>query len=289
MKYKIRKNWSETFGVMAKHPIILMPFVFVAFLELLALEFLYFFSRVPLSYIANPIIRKFFGEAFIHYPGNLAVLPRLFYYKQVAIYVIVGAFLTAVAVNIFKNIKGGLPVRAKAMVRNTLKSYMSLLIYAILISVLVFFLQKADTFVFTKAMRLLSRLLKISITPVYNIGFTLFLFLSNLIMQTFLIATIPIIVIERVSLLKALARSIMLGLRNFLTIFTLIFLPFFIYLPVIFLKSFSTQIMDKTFPEISLCITIIGIITTIFLDSFAIIAVSQFLLDRKKSIAGKTA
>jgi len=289
MKYKIRKNWSETFGVMAKNPIILMPFVLIAFLELLALEFLYFSSRVPLSYIANPIIRKFFGEAFIHYPGNLVVLPRLFYYKQVAIYVFVGAFLTAVAVNIFKNIKGGLPVRAKAMIRNTLKSYISLLVYAILISVLVFFVQKADTFVFTKAMRLLSRLLKISIMPVYNIGFTLFLFLSNLMMQTFLIATIPIIVIERVSLLKAMARSIMLGLRNFLTIFALIFLPFFIYLPIILLKSFSTQIMDKTFPEISLYITVAGIVITIFLDSFAIIAVSQFLLDRKKSTAGKTA
>jgi hypothetical protein len=289
MKYKIRRNWSETFGIMAKNPIILMPFVFIAFLELLALEFIYFSSMVPLSYIANPIIRKFFGENFLHYPANLVILPRLFYYKQIAIYVVFGIFLTAVAVNIFKNIKGGLPVKAKAMVRNALKSYASLLIYAILLSVLVFALQKADTFVFSKAMRLLARLLPVSLAPVYNIGFTLVLFLSNLIMQTFLITTIPIIVIERVSLLKALARSIMLGLRNFLTVFTLIFLPFFIYLPMIFLKSFSTQIMDKTFPEINLYITAAGIVITIFLDSFAIISVSQFLLDKKKSAIGKTA
>ena len=289
MRYRIRKNWSETFGVMAKNPIILMPFVFIAFLEFLALEFLYFSARAPLSYIANPIIRKFFGETFIHYPGNLVVLPRLFYYKQMAIYVLVGAFLTAVAVNIFKNIKGGLPVRTKAMVRNTLKSYTSLLIYAILLSILVFVVQRADIFIFSKAMRLLARLLPISMAPVFSIGFTLFLFLSNLVMQMFLIATIPIIVIERVSLLKALARSIMLGLRNFLTIFTLIFLPFFIYLPIILLKSFSTQIMDKTFPEISIYITVVGIVITIFLDSFAIMSVSQFLLDRKKNTVGKTA
>jgi hypothetical protein len=289
MKYKIKKNWSETFGIMKKNPIILMPFVVIAFLELLALEFIYFSSRVPLLYIAKPIIRKFFGENFIHYPANLVLLPRLFYYKQIAIYIILGTFLTAVAVNIFKNVKGGVLVKAKAMVRNTLKSYMSLLIYGILISVLVFALQKADTFVFAKAMRLLARILPVSLAPIYTIAFTLFLFLSNVIMQTFLIATIPIIVIERVSLLKALARSFMLGLRNFLTVFTLIFLPFFIYLPIIILKSFSTQLMDKTVPEMNLFITVAGILATIFLDSFAIIAISQFILDKKKGATGKTA
>lgn len=288
MRYNVRKNWAGTIGLMVKRPIVIMPFICIAFLELLALEFLYFFSRSPLSYIANPIVRKFFGETFIHYPGNLVVLPRLFYYKQVAIYVLVGAFLTAMAINIFKNIKSGLPVKAKAMIRNTLKSYMSLMVYAILISVLVFVLQRADTFIFSKAMRLLARLLPVSITPVFGIGLTVFLFISNIIMQTFLIATIPIMVIEKVSLLKALARSVMLALRNFLTVFTLIFLPFFIYLPVIILKSLSVQIMDKTFPEIGLYITAAGVVITIFLDSFAIICVSQFILDKEKDALGKT-
>jgi hypothetical protein len=289
MRYKIRKNWSETLGIMAKNPIILMPFVFIAFFELLALEFLYFSSRFPLSYITNPIVRKFFGENFIHYPGNLVILPRLFYYEQVVIYIFAGAFLTAMAVNIFKNIKGGLPVKMKAMGRNILKRYASLMIYAILISVLVVILQKADIFIFSKAMRLLSRLLPVSIAPLYGIGLTLVLFLSNLIMQTFLIATIPIMVIEKAPLLKALARSVMLGLRNFPTVFTLILLPFFIYLPIILFKSFSAQIMNKTSPEVILYVTVAGIMLTIFLDSFVIISVSQFLLDRKKIPAGKTA
>ena len=289
MRYDVRKNWAETIGLMVKRPVVIMPFVFIAFLEILALEFLYFSSRPPLSCIANPVIRKFFGETFIHYPANLAILPRLFYYEQIVIYIIVGAFLTAVSVNIFKNINNGLPVKAKAMVRNTLKSYASLLIYALLVSVLIFALQGADAFIFSKAIRLLARLLPVSIAPLYGTGFTLLLFLSNLIMQTFLIAAIPIMVIEKAPLLKALARSITLAFRNFPILITLIFLPFFIYLPVIFLKSFSAQIMDRTFPEVSLYVTLAGIMITMFLDSFAIISVSQFLLDRKKNAAGKTA
>ncbi len=284
MKYNIIKNWGASLGFMKKNPIVMMPFVFIAFMELLALEFLYFSPRVPLSYIANPIIRKFFGENFIHYPFDLVLLPRLFYYLQVAIYALVGAFLTAVAVNIFKNFRDGLPVKAKAMVRNALKSYASLVIYALLVSALIFALQRADTFIFSKAMRLLARILPISISPVYKIGFTLLLFLSNIIMQTFLICTIPIIVIQKTSILKAITRSVILGARNFFTIFALIFLPFFIYLPIIFFKSFSTQIMDRMFPEINICITVVGVLVTIFLDSFVILCVSQFIMDRKSVV-----
>ncbi len=288
MKYNIRKNWSDSLGFMKKNPVVMMPFVIIAFLELLALEFIYFSSRIPLSYVANPIIRKFFGEPFIHYPGSLVVLPRLFYYKQIGIYIVFGAFLTAVAVNMFKNIKDGLPVKAKAMIRNTLKNYVSLLIYAVLISALVFVLRKSDTFVYSRVMKVVAQHTPQSWALLFSVCFTLFLFLTNIVMQTFLICTIPFIVIQKVSILKALARSIMLGLRNFFTIFALIFLPFFIYLPVIFLKSFSAQIMDKTFPEINVFITIMGIIVTIFLDSFAIICVSQFVID-KKVVAEKTA
>jgi hypothetical protein len=273
---------------MITKPIVIMPFVFIAFLELLALEFLFFASRVPLSYIANPIVRKFFGEAFIHYPGTLVVLPKLFYIKQLAIYIVFGAFLTAVTVNIFKNIKRGLPVRANAMVKNTLKSYTPLALYAILLCILVFILQKVDTFVVLKTMKLLSKVLPMSLTPIYSIGLPLLLFLSNLIMQTFLIATIPIIVIEKAPLLKALGRSITLGFKNFFTIFFLIFLPFFIYLPIILLKGLSSQIMDRTFPEMGIYITVVGIIATMLLDSFAILAISQFILDKKKATVGKT-
>jgi hypothetical protein len=288
MKYSIRKNWGNSLGFIKKNPIVMMPFVVIAFLELLALEFIYFSSRAPLSHIVNPVIRKFFGEAFVHYPGSLVVLPRLFYGTQIVIYIVFGALLTAMAVNIFKNIKSDLPVKAKAIARNTLKAYVSFMVYAVLISVIVFVLKKIGVVVYTKTMWIAVHHTPQSASTLFNVGLTLSLFLLNLVMQTFLICTIPVMVIQKASLLKALVRSVILGALNFRAILTLIFIPFFMYLPMVFLKSFSAKIMDKTFPEMNLCITIAGIIITVFLDSFIIICVSQFVMD-KKGAAGKTA
>ncbi|MDP3789263.1 MAG: hypothetical protein Q8R48_02550, partial [Candidatus Omnitrophota bacterium] len=70
MKYNIRKNWISTFEALSNNPVIFTPFIFIAFLECLVLEISYFSARFPLSSIFAPIIRKFFGEQFLHYPGN---------------------------------------------------------------------------------------------------------------------------------------------------------------------------------------------------------------------------
>lgn len=289
MKYNIRKNWLNTLDTLRTRPVILLPFIVVAFLECLSLEFLYFSTRAPLSFVANPIIRKFFGEAFIHYPGNLAIVPQLFYYKQMAIYIILGVLLTAISINIFKNIKNGLPVTARAMVKNSLHSYFSFLIYGILVTVLMFLLKTADLFVLPKVLNRISTYFFNIPDSIYNITVMLSLFFTNMILQVFLIATIPVIVIEKKRLFKALAKSIALGARNFFTVFALMFLPFFIYLPIVFLKSFSTQLADKAFPEINIYISVFGSILSVFLDSFAIICVSQFLLDKNKDVKGKAA
>src|SRR3989338_296516 len=153
MKYDIRKNWMDSLELMAKKPLVIMPFAIIAFLETLALEVVYFSTRTPISGVANPIIRKFFGERLLHYPQCLVILPKLFYYLQILIYVLTGAFLTAIAVNIFKNIKKELPVRADAMIRNASKHYLSFFCYAVIIIILTFLLKKIDIFVFFKFMK----------------------------------------------------------------------------------------------------------------------------------------
>ena len=105
MKYSITKNWMSSLELMAKRPVVMLPFIIIAFLEGIALELIYFATRFPLSAVANPIIRKFFGEPLIHYPGNLLILSKLFYYTQIVLFASIGTTLTAMAVNMFKNIK----------------------------------------------------------------------------------------------------------------------------------------------------------------------------------------
>ena len=116
---------------------------------------------------------------------------------------------------------------------------------------------------------------------VYGIGLTIVLFISNVILETFLILALPFMVMFDMGLLKALGRSIITGGRNFLTVFSLILLPLLIYLPIAVLKSSSSELINKLFPEISVCICAAGIVAAVFVDCFLVICAAQFLLDRK--------
>lgn len=283
MSYNIRKNWVASFGLIIEKPIVILPFIIIAFLESLALELIYFSSRKPLSYIVNPIIRKFSGEVFVHYPGNLLILPKLFYYAQIVIYIFIGVLLTAVSVNIVKNIRMTLPLKAKALINNAFRRYISFFVFGAVVIVFMLLLKKVDIFIFAKGMGLVSKHLPQILLKLSPFILTLFLFLSNIILQTFLVLAVPIIVIKKESLFKALGSSINLGWRNFVTIFTLIFLPFLVYLPITLLKTGSSRLINKTFPEINLYIAAAGIILTALVECFVVVCASQFLLDKEEA------
>lgn len=281
MSYNIRKNWIESFGLIKRRPVIILPFLIIAFLEGLAVELIYFSPRKPLAHIANPIIRKFFGEAFVHYPANLVNLPKLFYIAQIVIYLFIGVLLTAVCVNMVKNIRMNLPLKRSVLIKNALKHYLSFIAFGSLVVMLMFLLNKVDVFIFTKALKLTAKHLPQILLKLSPFILTFFVFLSNIILQTFLILVIPIIVFKKKMLFKALLESVVLGLRNFFSLFALIFLPFLIYLPITLLKTGAPKLIDKTFPEISLYIAVAGIIFIAFIECFIIVCASQFLLDKE--------
>lgn len=281
MSYSIRKNWIASFGLMLSKPIVIMPFFILAFLEGLVLELIYFSTRRPVSNIAGPIIRKYFGENSLHYPGNILILPNLFYYAGVAIYILIGVFLIAISINIFKNIRANLPIKTGVLIKNASKQYLSFVIFGVIMISLIILARELNLLMFSKLSSFgLKHLPKIGTQP-YVIGLFFFLFLSNCILQTFLILTLPLIVIQKKSLLKALWGSIYLGFRNFFSLFGLIVLPFLVYFPVTLLKMGSVKLASKTFPEVILYVTAAGIIVGILIDCFIFICASQFLLDKE--------
>lgn len=282
MRYNIKKNWISTFEILSKNSVIFTPFILIAFLECLALEISYFCARFPLAAIFAPIIRKFFGEQFLHYPGNLVLLPKSFYYCQVAIYVLASAFLAAAAVQIFINIKTGHPVILKAIFKNTAKRYMSFVGFALIYMILMTLLEKGETFVLLKAARVISRHLFTISPQLYSVVSTVILFITFAIVQAFIILTIPIIVIEKKKLFRAILGSLSVACRNFIKVFSLVLVPLLFYLPTIFMKTFLTQIMDKTFSESGFYITLLGIISSLFIDCIVLVSLTQFLLDTKE-------
>jgi len=276
----IRNIWINSFGLLTKKPVIILPFFVIAFLEALTLESIYFFGRRPLSLIADPIVKKFFGEGFTHYPYHMYIIPRIFNFLQIGIYMFLGVFLTAISINIIKNAKEGLPLKANALIKNAVARYAALFMFGIITVIIMFILEKAGGFAFAKFTNISVKYLPSIIMKIYPFAFAVILFLANAIIQTFLIFTMPLMIINKKSLLKALWESVVLGARNFKTVFALVFVPFLIYFPITLLKGLSIQLADKVFPEIILLILLLGVLATPFVECFVFTCVSVFLLEK---------
>lgn len=282
MKYDIKKNWINTFELILKNKIVLAPFVIIGLIECLMLELAYFSARTPLSGLFGPIIKKFFGEAYLHYPASLSMLPKLFYYGQTFVYIFISVFLAAVAVQMFVNIRAGLPVIASAIVKNTAKRYLAFIGYGLIYVVLMAVLEKTESFIFLKGMRFISRhMFKIS-PELYAAGTVSMLFFTFAVVQTFFVLTIPSIIIEKKSLFKALWSSLVKSTTNFVKVFFMVIVPLSFYLPSLIMGSFLDTMIDKTFPEIGFYITLLTIATAVAVDCFVLMVMTQFLLDTKK-------
>lgn len=281
MAYSVKKNWISSFGFILAKPTVLLPFIIIAFFEGLAMELLYFSTRKPLSIVAGPIIRKYFGENSLHYPVNLLILPDLFYYIEITIYVFVSVFLMAISINMVKNVKMNLPVKIPVLIKNASKQYSSYIIFGIIMIISIILLRGALTSIFANLTQFISKhFSNIGTSSLYLIGLLSVLFIANCVLQVFLLLTIPLMVIERKPLLKALGGGIYLGFRNFFSLFSLIFLPFLLYFPITLLKIGSARLANKTFPEVILCVMVAGIIIGVLIDCFVFVCASQFLLDK---------
>lgn len=272
--------------IMAKKPVVILPFIFIAFFETLALEAIFFAGRFPLSKIAGPVIRKFYGEQFLHYPGTLVLLPKLFNTVQTVIYIALSAALIAASVNIYKNISGGLPLKADAIIRNTARRYFEYLAYGAIVTFVLFLVSRAEMFAFAKAISLVGRFLPEYIRGILPFVLMAIIFLSNVLVYTFTISAIPLMVLEKKSLIGSLTASALIGARNFFRIFGLLLVPFSLYLPFTVLKSYSVRIVDRWGPEANLYVALASVIVTIFVDCFIILCVCRWLEMKDKTSVG---
>ena len=94
------------FSVVAivRHPLIIYPFCIWISLQLLVLEVLYFSLRWPLSAFFAPIIRTLYSEAFLHYPFNFVLLPKLFHYSKMFLDLFLEGVLIATSMMIVASI-----------------------------------------------------------------------------------------------------------------------------------------------------------------------------------------
>lgn len=273
MKYSLVKNWSETLRFMMANPIVLIPFLYIGFLEGIDLLIAWFSTRFPFSYIANPIISKIYGEEFTHYPGIMFILPDLFYFGQIIVWALFAVFLSAVTVRIYKNLIEGLPVKVGDQIKETLPNYFSFPILAIVVGTL-----------FSMMGVVSMSILKKFLGPVAAIAIY---YAFKFVLLAMVISTVPLIILYKMNLFNAFKNSVIIFVKDFPTLFLMIFTPFLLYFPVFFAKNFWAVEYAKTSPEINLYLAMTGIVVIMFLGCFILLCVSRFLLDRTQAAEGK--
>jgi len=267
------------------NPVILIPFLTIAFIQLLILEMLYFFPRFPLSMFFNPIVSTLWGSEYIHYPNNFIILPKLFQNAQVFLYLFVSCFFIAVAIAIISNLNNGQKINVRSICRETFGQYIHIFAAALLSFCLFFGLHKLYNLLMDQVIRASSVegiffMMKKFIT--YGAPFVNLLF--GVIVTTMFAFVFPIIVIERKKIIAAIGLNFKHLWGSFWFIFSVIFLPTLLYVPVLLLRNNLGSITQTVMPEMRVIALIISILVTMIIDVIIYTAITtHYLLKREQA------
>ncbi|MFC1510673.1 hypothetical protein ACFL49_03330, partial [Candidatus Omnitrophota bacterium] len=143
-------------GTLVEHPIILFPFVTIAFFQLLTVEILFFSVRPPLSSFFAPLIRWKMGEQFLHYPLNYIVVLKLFHYAQYAIYLFIGGAMISMSMGLIADINSGMKPLLSRSFKSILSKYVHIFLSAVFFFVAFYLLKRVYDLAFMRALAIRS-------------------------------------------------------------------------------------------------------------------------------------
>jgi hypothetical protein len=238
---------------------------------------------MPLKLILGPAIRTFWGERFLHYPLNFLLLPKLTSFARMALSIFFGSLLTGMAVAIVSDAYNKKHLKLEASFKTALKRYFELFAVVFIFTFLFYIIQKIVMAGLMKYFmaghsRLLFLGAGIWLGPVL---FCLNFILAVLVQSAFIYA-IPILIIEKEKLVKAIARSFVLFKKLFIPTFILVGLPMLLYVPILILESGSGFLINRLFPESVLLVLILGsLVSSVVIDLLVTVSTTFMYLMNK--------
>lgn len=273
--------WKMSFSAFKNQPIILLPFLISGILKLLSLFIVFFSIFYPLSIVFAPIIRTIYGEVYLHYPFNFYMMPKLFYYFQMVVYILIDGLLSGIAVYMVMQVKNRKQPNFIEAARKVLPKYFIFVSFLIFTFLLVTLVSLGSNFITTKLLgfKIIRMFLK---GGVLMLGGTFFNVIIIALIETFFAFMIPLAVFKNKSFLKSIIGSVRLSSKWFWTIFLLTFVPSFIAFPFALLKLGLPAVMDKLMPEAALVILGAGVVFMMFVDAIVTVSVAFLFLSRKE-------
>jgi len=284
-KPKVINIYGLVFQALKLQPKFFVPFILFVILELIALLFIFVTPRQPFISVLGPIVKAFWGEAFLHYPTNFVLLPRLASLARTVLSVIFGSLLTGAAVSMVNEYYNKRQVKANAGLLNGFKKYLTLFTFVLILTILFFGSIKIFYWALAKYFMAGFKTL-LFIKPRFWLGpMAIFInILIGLFIQSLFIYTIPAIMIDNIKLLRAMGRSLKLFAKYFGQTITLVGLPILVYIPIIILQYKTSFIINRVFPEFVLVIAIFSAIISALVTDILITISTAFLYLKLKEI-----
>lgn len=248
------------------------------------LEIIYFAPRFPLVYFFGPIISRIEGEAYLHYPQHLLILPKWFQTAQYFLFIFVSSFLVAIAIEIIKNINNNKKVTFTNALRAMLPQYVHICLAAILTFSVFYALSKLQGLIMGRALQIQSEAgIFYMVKAVVLYGAPYF----NVLIGTFATAVfafvLPIIVIERTKILQAITLNFKYLWGSFWFVFFVVLIPMLFYVPILLLQGNLASIASRTFEGVRLLSPAISIAVLTLIDATIYTAVTVYFLLKKET------
>jgi len=281
--FSLKNIYRFTFHSLNSQPKLLIPFLIFAAVEAVFLFFIYVAPRLPFRTVLGPPIRAFWGEGFLHYPANFILLPKLASMSRTFLSVILGSLTTGMAVSMAFEIYNKKAIRLPDILKSTFRRYGPLFIVLLLITAFFYGLAK---------------LAFVSLTKYFMAGHTALLYLKpriwlgpvlfgiNLLIVIFVqavfIYAIPLLIIAKEKLFKAIIKSFVLFIKLFIPTIILITLPVLFYIPILVLQYNTSYLINNVFPESVLILAFVSIIISSLVVDFLITVSTTFLYLKNK-------
>ena len=278
----IKKSWVGAFDVIFGANKIVIPFIVIALLELIGIVALFIAIQPPIVKYVTPIIMRFWGKQFLHYPFSLLLISQLFNYLQIVLAIVLGTFASGLTIsNVFQYSQTE-QFSYKTSFKKTLFKYISLIIITILVFFLLKFAYSIEEKVLIKIMMKGQDFLGLRRED-WSMLFMVFGVIAAGFIQSMFVFTHSAIMIDNKNFITAIFRNIAFVFKNFFAACVLVIVPLLVYIPVVLLKGNLFELMKRTTPEIVFAVLIFGVLISLFINVLITISTTNaYLLIRGK-------
>ena len=281
---KLGKSWKDAFNLMILQPKIMYPFLILAVLDVIGMIAIFLFEQPPLDRFLGPIVVRFYGRQFLHYPFNLLLLSQLFQYLQIVTSIIIGTFMSGLTISGVQQYFQTGEISYKVAMKKAVFKYINLIIITLAVFFLISYCYDLEKRALLKILSKGPSFLGIQASDWTMLALIFaVIFISGIIQSLFVLAQ-PAIMLDNKNFILAAFRSIYYAASNSFAASMLVIVPLLFFLPVTLVKNNLMPLIKRTAPEIVFVIIVLGILITMMVNVMITISSTRlyaFIRDEK--------